>query len=774
MNEATERTRDFFISYAAADRAWAEWIAWQLESADYTTYFQAWDFTPGENFVEAMSRALGRSGRAIAVLSSDYLASRFGESEWRFAFSDDPTGERGLLIPVRVQECALPPQLATRIYIDLVGVDEQTASARLLSGVKAERRKPERAPRFPIVSSVASEEPIFPGDGPRVNNLPTRNSTFTDRAAILELLYTNLSPSKANHSYQPQILHGLGGVGKTQIALEFAHRHVAMYDVIWWVSAESTIAVNIELAALASRIGVGEGTRSIESATAVLSELQRRHRWLVVFDNVSDPKGLVPYLPASSDGRILITTRNPSWKDIGNLIPVEVPSREESIEFLRNRIRMPEGLDAERLAAELGDLPLALEQASAYIENTGISISAYLERLASNQGDLLHRGVPTGYPATVGTTWKLALKEIASATPAAIELLKICAFLAPDAIPLELFITTSDTLPPSLGDAARDRLALDDAVARLRQYSMVDRDRTGLRMHRLVQAVVIQDLDVSERNVWLQRAIELLLAAWPRDVSYPTSWQRCAQLLPHVMSTTGYAEQQKLVNNAVITLLGAAGSYLYQQGHLDTSKVMFERSLAIVQTERVPDLPGMARTLGNLGLVLRDLGDLEAARTSLERALTIQETAHGPYHSDVARTLGNLGLVLRDLGDLEAARASFERSLSLFSDVIGPGHPITAQALERLGLVLHDLGDLEAARTCLERALAVQEAALGPDHPDTLRALSRLANAFADLGEVSLARGLAERALSGQRRVLDDNHPDIQSSLSVLNRISGL
>jgi hypothetical protein len=247
---------DFFVSYTAADRAWAEWIAWQLEAAGSTTVLQAWDFRPGSDFVHQMQQATEQADRTIAVISPAYFGSRFGEAEWRIAFAKDPAGESGVLVPVRVEDCDPPGLLSTRVYVDLVGVDEATAARRLLTGLRKGERpgRPDVAPMFP--GGVAAEPlglrpaPVFPGPGPAISNLAPRNPNFTGRTELLAALASNLAAGAVVAA------HGLGGVGKSQLVLEFCYQHAGDYDLVWWVAAESPLVAAAGLAALGPRLGL--------------------------------------------------------------------------------------------------------------------------------------------------------------------------------------------------------------------------------------------------------------------------------------------------------------------------------------------------------------------------------------------------------------------------------------------------------------------------------------------------------------------------------------
>jgi TIR domain len=266
---ADQPGRDFFISYTGVNRPWAEWIAVQLEAAGYSTVLQAWDFRPGSDFIHEMQQATSSAGRTIAVLSPAYFGSAFSEAEWRAAFHRDPTGKQGLLVPVQVQECAPPGLLASRVYIDLVDTDEATAKRLLLAGVDKSGARPTSAP-FP---GTAAGVKRFPGQGPEISNLPARNRNFSGRADLLERLHTHLQAESAAAVVPTGAVHGLGGVGKTELALEFAHRFASDYDIAWWVPAELPTSATAALAMLAGRLGVEQVADQSEMVAGLFDQV---------------------------------------------------------------------------------------------------------------------------------------------------------------------------------------------------------------------------------------------------------------------------------------------------------------------------------------------------------------------------------------------------------------------------------------------------------------------------------------------------------------------
>jgi hypothetical protein len=295
---------DFFVSYTAADRSWAEWIAWQLEEAGFTTLLQAWDFLPGDNFVVRMRDALETAERTLAVVSAAYLASPYCTDEWTGAFLHDPDGE-GRLLLVRVEDCQLPRLLAASVYLDLANTSLREATARLLEGVRQGRAKPNRAPPFPRSAAARQAKgagPQFPGAGPQISNLPRRNPNFTGRRELLEKLRASLRAGVRGAVVQTEAIHGLGGVGKTEVALEYAHRYATDYDLAWWVGAEQPTTIVTTLIELAERLGTGTAAEPAETIRELFDELRGRDRWLLVFDNAVTPQDVAGYLPPVAAG----------------------------------------------------------------------------------------------------------------------------------------------------------------------------------------------------------------------------------------------------------------------------------------------------------------------------------------------------------------------------------------------------------------------------------------------------------------------------------------
>jgi tetratricopeptide (TPR) repeat protein len=767
--------RDFFISYTGADVAWAEWVAQTLEDAGYTTVLQAWDFRPGDNFIQRMDQALDEADRVLAVLSPAYFASEYARDEWTAALVR-ARGEHDRLLPVRIQAVELPPLLANRVYVDLVELDEPAAAERLLAGVQPGRAKPPGRRLYPGGQATTTGGVQFPGRRPAIFAVPPRNPHFTGRTELLELLRRHLAETRSGAVVQAGAVHGLGGVGKTQLAIEYAHRYAADYDLVWWMLAEQPTTVSGRLAQLGRRLGLAELPSLEEQVGALFDALGQRDRWLLVYDNAQQAADLQGLWPPTGAGHVLVTSRNPAWGRVATPVAVDVLPRDQAVAFLVERTGSGDQATLTELADLLGDLPLALEQAAAYLEETTTTPADYLELLRDRAGELFALDRPTGSQQTIATTWTVALDRIRTEAAAAEDLLCLCAFLAPDDVPRSLLVEHLEALPERLANTVGDRLGFGQALGALRRYSLVTVTDQAISTHRLVQAVVRHGLDPEPARGWAAAAVALVRAGFPAEAEDVGVWPVAARLLPHALAATDHAQALGVDPTATAGLLHQAGSYLWSQAEYSQARALHEGALSIREARLGADHLDTAHSLHNLANVLYAQGDLDGARALYERALAIRETQLGADHPDTAYTLHNLANVLYDQGDLDGARTLFERALSIREIRLGADHPDSAISLTRLASVLAAQGDLDGAIPLYERALSIRETRLGADHLDTAHSLNNLANALATQGDLDGARTLQERALSIRETHLGADHPwtaTVLNDLGVILRGQG-
>jgi tetratricopeptide (TPR) repeat protein len=776
---------DFFLSYAQPDRAWAEWIARILEAAGYRVFIQAWDSVPGSNWLQAMQAGTRDAARVIAVLSHDYLDSVFCAAEWQAAWARDPDGTGRRLLTVRVTACDRPGLLAGVVGTDLFGLAEPEAATRMLHMVEAAetgRDKPPAPAGYPG-SGPPKSAAAFPGAVPRAWNLPGRDPNFTGRQRELGAIAEGLKPGP---SATVLSLIGTGGIGKTQLAVEYAYAHAADYEVAWWISADEPDAIPRQLSGLAKALNIDPVWEPQGLSDQISAGLCSLRGWLLIFDDAGSVQDIEPWLPnrpapAGAPSQVIITSRRGGFAGLGPVVRVGPFELADATELICARVPDLPPDDAARIGAELERMPVAVASAAEYLDRCRISGAEYLKLLRQHPADLGLRGLATPHGKMVRTRWDASMKGVRAASRAAAELLGVSAYLGYDPIPLDLFTAHADRLPGALSKAAHDPLAWNDVLAVLEDHSVAERSRAGLRVHRFVQAAVRAHHKapaLQGSSGPLAVALRLLRVDAPAQVAgVPESWPRWAALLPHVLAATGYLDefgQQQPAHPARADgswLLDGAGTYLQARARLAESKVLLERALTITEAACGPNHPEVANHLNNLATVLKDLGQPEAALPLMKRALSIDQRWYGPGHPNLRIGLNNLAAVLRDLNQPEAALSMIEQAIRIDEKYYGLDHPNLATPLRNLAMILHDLGKLESAQRIQQRALNIDKNSHVADHPSVALDLSNLAVILQKMGQPEAVRPLLERALGINERVYGSDHPAVAASLGRLAEI---
>jgi hypothetical protein len=771
---------DVFVSYARADRAWAEWIGWTLEAAGWSTRLQDWDFTAGSHFVAEIHRAVDTARHMVVVLSAAYLESPSAAEEWQARWAADPRGrDRGLLI-VRVEECERPGLLRQVVAEDLFGLDAATARRRLLAAVDGRRRRPDTEPDFP--GDTALDAPVFPPDLPAVWVVPPRIAHFTGRQAIFDELHQWGVDGAAFTA-----LTGLAGAGKTAVALEYAYRHAAAYDAVCWIPAEQPELLGQRLAELAAALGLAADTRP-EDVVAALSH--RHPRWLLIFDDASDVTAVAAFRPSGGSGRILVTSRRAGWGQLGRVVEVPLLARQESVGLLRDRVPNVDLVIADRIAALVGDLPLAIEQAAGYLETTRLPAAEYVLLLESRLGEMLGRGsVPDRPGVTVRTLCDLSIRRLADDSPAAVELLAMCAYCDADAIPLSLFsgarfplsddrwIWIDVQLPDGpLRAAAGDPLAWTDTVAALGNHGLARREGDMISVHRLVQAATRQALPPDEAATTVAALVDLLAGGMPGVSNWPVLWPWSRRLLPHALAATRHADDtdppQRLAELCDDTAL-----QLIEDGQPDRALPLLRRAVALADRARgrddqEPDGGPAVVYQAHLAQAYLEVGQADAAITLLERTATELARLHGDDHPETLTVRANLAYAYREAGRWGEAIKLYESTLATMARVHGDDHPDTVLVRHSLALAHQNLGQ-DASITRLERTVADLARLRGEEHPHTLAARHNLGGAYAEAGRTDEAIRLITRTLDARRRVLGDDHRDtLRSRVQLANALT--
>jgi len=628
---------------------------------------------------------------------------------------------------------------------------------------------------------------------PQVWHVPyRRNVLFTGREDLLHRIHTLLTAQQRTAISQPQAISELGGIGKTQTALEYAYRYRDEYRTVLWVQADSREVLDAELVALARVLGLPEREAQDQSrvVNAIKQWLERAPNCLLILDNADDLSLVQDYLPTTGGAHILITTRARATGALAQRVEVDTMEPEEGAILLLRRagIVPPDAplssaaaadrTQALHLVTTLGGLPLAIDQAGAYIEETGSDLSRYLDLYRTRRHALLKRRgtVPADHPEPVATTWSLSFQQVEQANPAAADLLRVCAFLSPDAIPEELIAAGAAYLGPELEWVARDPLGLDEAIGDLSRFSLVYRhpETQTLSVHRLVQAVLKDEMNQQTQHAWAQRIVQAVNWSFPH--AKVATWPACQRYLPHALECAALIEHWKVGLTEGARLLQQAGSYLYGRAQYMEAEPLYQRALAIQEQALGPDHPDTADSLIYLAALYTAQRNYAQAEPLYQRALAIQEQALGPRHPDTAMTLAYLVTLYHKQGKDAQAEPLYQRTLAILcqrilaiqEQILGPDHPDTASTLYNLGRLYHKQGKDAQAELLYQRTLAIQEQVLEPDHLYTASTLYNLGLLYYDRGNYAQAEPLYQRALAIYEQARGPDHPDTADSLIYL------
>jgi tetratricopeptide (TPR) repeat protein len=466
-------------------------------------------------------------------------------------------------------------------------------------------------------------------------------------------------------------LSGLGGVGKTQTVVEYAHRHLAEYNHTFFTVADSRESLVSGYVTIVSLLELPEADAQDQmlAVEAVKRWLSSHEDWLLILDNADNLGMARAFLPSGKKGHVLLTTRAQATGAVARRVEIQEMGTEEGALFLLRRakyiakdppLKASAELDqvrAKEIVTQLDGLPLALDQAGAYIEETGCGLSGYLELYRSHTLELLRRrgGLLADHPDPVANTWALSFEKLEKTNPAAAELLRCCAFLHPDRIPEEVFSKGAPELGSLLESLGSDALAWNDALCEILKYSLLRRDPNAstLEIHSLVQAVLKQGMDEATHRLWAERVVRAVNRAFP-SVEF-SAWAVCERLLAQVHACAELINHWGFEFPEAARLLGLAGSYLHEHGRYTDAEPLYGQALGILEKAFGPQNPEVASCLNNLALLYDNLGQYAKAKPLYKRALAIAEKSFGPEHPKVATGLENYALLLRTVGRLEEA-----------------------------------------------------------------------------------------------------------------------
>ena len=591
---------------------------------------------------------------------------------------------------------------------------------------------------------------------PATYRLPPRNPSFTGREGALRELRSRLGSAD---DLSIQVVHGLGGVGKTQLAIEYAYRHLSKYRFVAFVDAEQPDLVAAQFAALGAELGLAD-VGAEQAIPKVYGKLVDRRPWLLIFDNGEKAATLAHALPSgdlAGNGHVIVTTRLSGWSGRAGVIDLDVFTREESVALLVGRVPGMSDAVADGIAEQLGDLPLALEQAAGYMDYNHTAPEDYLALLTSRLEDMIARGELADRPSVVvATLWDISVRRLEAERPHAVRLLELCALLAPEPIPLDLFT-----------DLAADPVEWDGAVGALAGLALARRGDGTLVLHRLVQAAIRAAMPADALAATRASLCRALVAAVPHDIhGDPDAQPRWQALLPHVLAVT-----EGDPSADVALLLRLASAFLLRIGDRHLALPRCERALRIDEslTDRDAEI---GFDLITLAQIHRDLGDQEKARPLAESALRLHRSCLPPDDPAIATDLATLARILHLAGDHEAAIPLAEEALRIDEAAHGPNDPYVSFDLIALANAHFELGDHATALPLITRALRIREAAYAPDHLYIGYALLFQAKVQHALNDPS-APDSARRGAQILRVQMGRAHPKTEEAFALVEQVSG-
>jgi tetratricopeptide (TPR) repeat protein len=590
------------------------------------------------------------------------------------------------------------------------------------------------------------------GVPPVWGDVPPRNPIFTGRDELLSQLRRQLT-SGGTTAILPATLHGMGGIGKTQIATEYVYRHLQDYDLVWWIQATQMAQVRAAFTDLAHSLRLPGGAEANTAVPAVREALRvgkPYRRWLLVFDSAESPEAVRPFFPSNGPGEIIITSRNPDWVGVARPLEIAVFERGESIELLRRRGPDINDGQANALAEKLGDLPLAIAQAAAWLAETGMSATEYLRLFDEKVAEILDASAPNDYEVSLAAAWNVSFDALADRNPAANQLLQVCAFFAPDPISRSIFTGVRGvSIAPELDAALRDPIRLGRAIRDINRYGLakIDHRTDALVLHRLVQ-LVLRDRMAPQRRAEMRHAAHLLLANLdPTNPETSTLWPQYQAILPHAYASGVVECEDPWVRELALNLM----AFLFAWGdHEEAARLATQAHDLWSDTLGEGD-PQTLEAAHRLGIYLWELGRYDEAARLNQRTLQLRRGVSGENSEETLNVQANVLLDLKAKGDFLEARRLSEEIYTRARGLLGEEDPVTLTAAHNHGVSLRLVGDYHAARKLDEETYNRRVEVLGYDRPESFSTYTAIVLDRREAGEYAWARleqeKLAERAI---------------------------
>ncbi|WP_240138006.1 FxSxx-COOH system tetratricopeptide repeat protein [Streptomyces sp. MUM 178J] len=765
-----QESEHFVVAFSGHDRAWATWIAHRLEYHGHRASLYRWDPSREQPLQEALSDLQLASGRVLLVLSDVFFQLGLRrEGEWNAVLRGFVAQQSDRFAAVTLTNRPLLPATAVLEPADLWQLDEKEAERRLLYRLSLSSRPARRA----AVSSVSR----YPRNQPAAwGNVPRRNSRFTGRDEILNALQQRLMDAEPGAAVCALV--GMAGIGKTQIAVEYAYRFLPDYDVVWWVNSDQRNTQRDTFAGLTTALGLPSGSEPGERIRVVRESLRRGvpyGRWLVIFDGWESPEDAAAYLPQGGAGHVLITSRNHNWRAATDTLEISGFRRAESTGYLLRRAPHITAEQADQVAVEFHDVPLQLAQAAAWLGESRMEVPEYL-RMVRDGGLARFEGLvmPDDYPQSSLTSWSILINKLKRSERHTVELLTLCTAFAPGRIPLGLVrgLRASD-LPENLRWITSDLPSWTRALDSLVNYSVLTRetrgsafDETGrdeeaahehetVRMHGVVHAIVSELASGREREEYRKVVHRLLADADPGAPNDSKQWPRYAELLPHLSASGALDSQNQRVQNTLLNCL----RYCFASGENRAGSQLAEQIRARWSQYMTADAPLMLSLTTLQGNVLRASSRFrEAYELDHARLDRLRTAEHSNEHALLEAT-SCLAADTRFLGQYDKALRMQEEVVATAHRLFGAEERTTLLAQYNLATGLRLLGRYQEAYDVDLDTLRKREVSLRERHPDTLRSINTCARDLRVMGHYRDALARQELGMRLHVQVLGPQHP---------------
>jgi tetratricopeptide (TPR) repeat protein len=778
-SDTNGRPIHIFLSFADEDRAFRKVLEKHLSALQRTRLIDDWheyEIPPGREWQRVSGERLNQADIILLFITPDFVASHYCYSVevkqalerheagtahvipilFRPTFWQDLPFARLQGLPTSKREGVKPVtewRNKDKAYVDIV-----TGIEKLIRQISA--------------SGVSSQD-----DYSHLSTIPYRhNPFFTARTGVLQALHaTFAAPHQGSTTLQ--VLSGLGGVGKTQIALEYAHRYRSDYSARFWLKGDSPEDLLADFTQLAQLLDLPEEKEPEQHIViaAVKRYLQRAPRWLLIIDNLASFALIDELIPLYGQGDILITTQEQTVETLASQHIIANMDLEEGALFLLQRAgllkkeqaqALPEVRleQAREICALVDGLPLALDQAGAYLLETKMTLPAYIECYKTQTASFLkqRRNPITGHPTSVAATFSLCLQKVQQRQSAAAEFLRLCAFFQADAIPLELFIQQRDKFDPAFQPLVSNELELQEILATLLDLSLIQRNDEGnaINIQRLVQVVLRDEMEETTQRFCVERALKALNSLFPEPEF--EAWSLCERYLPHVLGLTSLIKQWDMRLYVAAQLLSRSGAYLAERANYTGALALCEQALAMLtQDPATATGTEVARVSQTLGAISLNLGNYPRAQAYYEQALAIGEKIWGSEDLALARLLNFLGEACQTQGQFEQAEFYYKRALAFHERVCGLEHPDAAISLNNLGGIYDEQGDYRQAALFYEQAHTLRKRLLISPHPELAIGFSNLARFYRVIGKYHQAEPLYQQAIATFEAAFGPEHPRV-------------